>query len=227
MVENTKTYQEEAYEFVKEQILNLELKPGEFITDQQIATRLKISRTPVREAFRRLQHEGLLVYTPRRGWKVYTLTLEDIHEIFDIKVSIESMVARKAAEQQCKDQKLCAVLKETLEKMRLAANHNDIDGWIEADPILHETIFQMANNRRAHKIIENINDQWHRVRIGFVARTEHLNESFVEHEEFVTAILEGDGALAESLMAEHLNKIRNELVTLLKSMVMPFVKDGI
>ncbi len=220
-----KTYQQRAYEFVKSQILNLELKPGEFITDKQIADQLQISRTPIREAFRQIQYEGLLVYEARRGWRVYTLSLEDIHEIFDIKVSLESLIARKAA--GCNDRSLQNQLKHKLELLRQAANDNNLDSWIEIDEDLHATIFEMANNDRAHKIIENINDQWHRVRIGFIARTEHLGRSYQEHEAIIAAILEGRPEEAEQFMIDHLNNVRAELVSLLINMVLPFVKEGV
>lgn len=220
-----KTYQERAYDHLKSRILNLDLKPGEYITDQQIADDLEISRTPVREAFRRLQHEGLLNYEARKGWKVYTLTLDDIHEIFDIKVAIEGMVAYKAA--QCTNEKLRSQLETALEKMRVAVETNDLDLWIEADPVLHEVIYAMARNTRAHRMVENLNDQWHRVRIGFVARTERISRSLAEHEAFVNAILEGDSERSRDEIVSHLNIIRDELVNLLTTMVLPFAKEGI
>ena len=95
-------FQQQAYEYIKTNILNMKLKPGQYIMDTQIAGELNISRTPVREAFHRIENEGLLVYEQRKGWKVYTLTLKDVHEIFDLKEMIESNIAFKAA--NCNDQ---------------------------------------------------------------------------------------------------------------------------
>ena len=91
------TFQQQTYEYVRNQIINLGFKPGEYITDMLIAEKLAISRTPVREAFQRLEKEGLLVNEARKGWRVYTLELEDIHEIFDLKIAIEGMLVRRAA----------------------------------------------------------------------------------------------------------------------------------
>ena len=145
------------------------LKPGEYITDSQIAVQLKISRTPVREAFHRLEKEGLLVYEARRGWKVYVLSLEDIEEIFDLKLTIEGMTARRAAE--CQDDRLHVDLQRAMDDLRNAAQAKDLEAWTEADGRLHDVIFSMADNQRASAIIQNLNDQWHRVRAGFVART--------------------------------------------------------
>ncbi len=98
------TLQQQAFEYIKGQIVNLGFRPGEYITNSEIAAQLNISRTPVREAFHRLEKEGLLINEARRGWKIYTLSLEDIQEIFDIKIAVEGMVVRKAAE--CQDKQL-------------------------------------------------------------------------------------------------------------------------
>ena len=100
------TLQEQVYDFVKGRIMNLDLKPGQYITDSQLIKELGVSRTPVRQALSRLEQEGLLINKGRRGWKVYSLSLEDVHEIFNLKEAIEGMVARHAA--QCKDEELRA-----------------------------------------------------------------------------------------------------------------------
>jgi DNA-binding GntR family transcriptional regulator len=225
MQSNALTYQQQAYQYIKQQIFSVGLKPGEYITDSQIAGQLEISRTPVREAFHRLEKEGLLVYEARRGWKVYVLSLEDIQEIFDLKLTIEGMTARKAAE--CQDKRLRADLLGALNDLRAAAENKDLEAWTEADVRLHDAIFSMADNQRASAIIQNLNDQWHRVRAGFVARTGRMEQSVSEHEGFVEAILEGRGEQAEKLIYEHLERIRDELVNLLVNMVLPFVSEGV
>ncbi len=225
MSDSNKTFQQQAYSFIKGQIVNLGYKPGEFITDTQIASQLKISRTPVREAFYRLEKEGLLIYEARRGWKIYTLSLEDIHEIFDIKVAVEGMVARQAAE--CKDEALRAALRNALKSMQEAAKSGDSEAWLQADNRLHDILFQMAGNERAGRIIANLNDQWHRVRIGFVALQGRTRRSADEHRLFVDCILAGNGEEAELRMRTHLNEVREELVHLLVTIVLPFVEEGV
>jgi DNA-binding GntR family transcriptional regulator len=219
------TNQEKAYVYIKSQILNLGFKPGEYLTDIQISTRLKISRTPVREAFRIIEKEGLLIYESRRGWKVYTLSLEDINEIFEIKITIEGVLSRKAA--KCKDEALRNKLRETLDFMRKAVEINDLDSWSIYDGDMHHIIFLMAGNQRALQIVESINDQWNRVRIGFTARTGRIKSSIIEHQAFVESILAGNEDDAEKYTREHLKKVRDELVSLLVNMVLPFAKDGV
>ena len=91
------TYQQQAYDYVKDQITGLKLKPGQTLTDSQVAAELEISRTPVREALRRLEQEGLLVNDSRRGWKIYSLSLDDIRQIFEIKQLLEGLIVEQAA----------------------------------------------------------------------------------------------------------------------------------
>jgi DNA-binding GntR family transcriptional regulator len=225
MTHSNTTYPQVAYDFVKNQIVNLHYKPGEYVTDTQIAGQLSISRTPVREAFLRLEKEGLLVYEPRRGWKVYTLTLKDIHEIFDIKLAVEGMIAHKAAE--CQDEELRGELKVILETMETAVEADDAECWLQADIRLHAILYQMAGNERANRIINNLNDQWHRIRIGFVALHGRTRRSTREHRSFIESILAGNGDEAEQKMRAHLSLLREELVRLLVAVVLPFAEDGI
>ncbi len=219
------TYQQQAYNFVKEKIMHLGYKPGECITDSQIASLLQISRTPVREAFYRLEKEGLLVNEARRGWKIYTLSLQDINDIFDLKEVIEGMVARKAAE--CQDPMLKQELREAYALMDTAAKANDADTWLKADYNLHDVLYRMSGNERARHIITDLNVQWHRVRIGFVALQGRTKRSADEHHSFIDSILSGDGEAAELQMKAHLNQVRQELVHLLVTMVLPFTDDGV
>jgi DNA-binding GntR family transcriptional regulator len=224
-MESKNTLQEQAYQFIKTKIVNLGFKPGEFITDIQIAESLDVSRTPVREAFRMLEREGLLVYEPKHGWKVYSLTLKDIHEIFEIKINLEAFLARKAA--KCTDDILRKKLEHTLNEMRKAADAEDVDAWVVLDQDLHKLIFIMADNQRALNYIENLNDQWNRLRVGFSARTGRITRSIIEHEKIVNAILAGDADEAEKETKDHLVLVRDELTSLLINMVLPYAKDGV
>lgn len=159
MIKTITTYQQQAYDFVRQQILNMGFKPGEFITDTQIAGKIGISRTPVREAFHRLEKEGLLVNEVNRGWRIYYLSLADIHEIFDIKEAVEGMVARNAS--ACQNEVLRDELRRALGEMAEAAKGEDTEAWLSADLRLHTVLFSMAENERARRIVDNLNDQWH------------------------------------------------------------------
>jgi DNA-binding GntR family transcriptional regulator len=85
----------------------------------------------------------------------------------------------------------------------------------------------MAGNEIANRIITNLNDQWHRVRLGFVALQGRMQRSVDEHQSIIKSILDNDGEEAERLMQAHLNQVREELVHLLVSVVLPFADKGV
>ena len=225
MASPTATYQQQAYAYIKDRITNRGFRPGEYVTDALIAEELNISRTPVREAFHRLEKENLLLYEARRGWRVYTLSLKDINEIFDIKSVVEGMSARKAAE--CRDEGLRAALQSSFQEMCAAAAGSDIDTWVQADHRYHDVVFAMADNERARRITQNLNDQWNRVRIGFDTIRSRVERSIDEHKAIMDAILAGDGEEAERRTHAHFKQVREELIHLLVNMVLPFVEEGV
>ena len=224
MSKELSTFQQQTYDYVRGQIINLGFKPGEYITDAQIAEKLEISRTPVREAFQRLEKEGLLINEARKGWRVYMLDLEDVHEIFELKIAVEGMLIRKAAE--CIDEGLRKDLRDALLDMKNATEANDPDLWLQADIHLHNILFLMSNNERAERIIENLNDQWHRLRLGYVALQGRTKTSIGEHEGFVNSVLAGSADKAEQQMREHLARVRDDLIQLVEKLVMPFSSGG-
>lgn len=222
---DSNTVQMEVYDQIKSRIINLGYKPGEYLTEAQISEWMGVSRTPIREAFRMLESEGLLIYQPRRGWKVYILTLHDIDNIFEIKIELEALIVRKAS--QCKDENAREKLRDIINKMAEAQIQNDANLWARLDIELHHQIFTMADNDRAMNIIESLNEQWNRVRIGFSARTGRMARSIIEHEAIIEAILEGDADRAEKEMVDHLENVWKELINLLENMVLPFAVEGV
>jgi DNA-binding GntR family transcriptional regulator len=135
------------------------------------------------------------------------------------------MIARRAA--ACPNEELRRAMVEAMKHMRRAAEDGDVEAWQEADVELHDAIFGMGGNERATNIIQSLNDQWHRVRIGFLAMQGRIQRSNPEHQAVIESILAGDGEEAERLMRVHLHNVREELVRLLVNLVLPFVEEGV
>jgi DNA-binding GntR family transcriptional regulator len=135
------------------------------------------------------------------------------------------LVAQKAA--VCQDETLRRALKDTMARMATAAEAEDSDAWLEADIELHDLLFKMADNDRAQRIVANLNDQWHRLRIGFVAIQGRISRSTAEHQRVAACVLDGDGEGAEREIRAHLNQVRDELVRLLVNVVLPFAESGV
>ena len=225
MTKINNTYQQQVYDYVRNKIFSMEYRPGDSIIDSQVANELKISRTPAREAFQRLENEGLLISEARRGWRVYTLTIKDIEDIFDLKCEIEGLIAKKAALDHNEGHH--QTLRNYLSRMREASMKNDVATWMEMDSSLHHHFYLMAQNERAEKLIKYLNDQWHRLRKGYIHLQVSLDEATNEHENIVNAVIDGDAEGAELAMHAHLNSVRHGLVRVLVTMILPYAVDGL
>ena len=207
-----------AYSDILKAILSSELKPGETISEIQLAQRFGFGRTPIREAIMRLEHEGFIVSSERKK-KIYILFPKDIEEIFTIKQTIESMVSQKAAElagQHDKDE-----LRNLLADMYcLSINTEDeqfVQKWLEYDVRFHRLLFKMAQNARAENIIDNLNLQFRRIKIGIMALEGRVEKAIREHTEIGKAILNGQGEVASRLMYEHQENVKRTIINLMNT----------
>ena len=224
---------EKAYDIIHEKILKMEIKPGESVTEISLSKRLGIGRTPVREALKRLEQEGLIVTSNRRK-RVFVLTIDEIEEIFDLKKTIESSVLKWAIERGREED--FTHLRQTFDDMKNLLrekpdNSHEEDSWfprwLAKDEELHELLLNMANNRRAKQIITNLNNQWHRLRLGILAMEGRIEQSLKEHERFVVAVLNRDHDEAENAMKIHLENLENIIVRLMKIFHYPATQMGI
>jgi DNA-binding GntR family transcriptional regulator len=148
---------------------------------------------------------------------VTALSVQDIHDISEIKLLLEGLVARQAA--ACPDEAKRAALGETLVHMKQATLDGDFERWSEADQELHQLIFSMCPNRRLGRIINGLNAHWYRVRVGLVALEGRVGRSNQEHVEIVEGILARDGDAAERAMHDHLTEVQEELARVLHLVV--------
>lgn len=214
-----------AYDYIKERILNLTYKPGQPVSEAEVAKALAISRTPVREALNRLANEGLIISTPNRGKVVYTLSLRDIKEIFDIKESLEGLAASRAAGNRTPEQ--MEDLTEAVALMEKAVSEDNVDLWLHADGQFHDVLFRAAYNERLGNIITNLNEQWHRLRLGFIVLEGRIRKSTDEHKLIAQYIEEQEEEQAKEAMTEHLRNVRTALLDLIKNLVIPYVGENL
>jgi DNA-binding GntR family transcriptional regulator len=227
-VENRAAW-EQAYETIQGLILGMEIKPGEAVTETALAQRLGLSRTPVREAFKRLEQEGLIVTTNHRK-RVCILTIREMEELFDLKICVEGAVARWAAERTDEDGR--RRLRDALAQMKRVAAARPaeaarepawLDRWLECDRRFHDVLFEMAGNPRARQVIRNCNLQWHRLRLGMLTLEGRVERSAAEHEDIARAILDARPARAQKAMETHLQNLKRELVKVMGLLHYPTV----
>jgi len=218
---------EEAYNLIRDKILSMEIKPGESVTEMSLSKRLGIGRTPVREALKRLEQEGLIVTSNRRK-RVFVLTIKDIEEIFDLKKSLEGSVLRWATER--KTEKEAGLLRTVFNEIKALLdakpdNSDKADSWFQEwlarDEELHEILLKMAKNERAGTIITNLNNQWHQLKLGILAIEGRIEHSYKEHERFVQAVLEGNPDKAEEAVQVHLENLEKMIIRLMKIFYYP------
>lgn len=208
---------DEAYDALKGAILANEYPPGHQVSAQELALRFGMSRTPVQEAALRLQQEGLVEILPKRGIRIKALSPEDLAEIYEVVVAIETSAARRIAGFDAPRRHLAAdaLMLET-NRMAQALAEADHASWGAADAAFHRLLVEHCGNRRFATIMATVNAQWHRARMVTVHLRTNLVASIAEHRAIVEAIRAGQPAEAQAAAEAHRNRVRDELLPLLE-----------
>lgn len=212
---------DDVYSLIVNEIIDGSLKPQEVVTENFLAKKYGLSRTPVREALNRLQCEGL-IYTTGRTKRIYSLSVSDIREIFDLKKLIEGNVAENAARNISKKQS--DELKKIVAAMqKLNKNYPKdeyeakefLGKWLELDRQFHELLFSIAENERAQHIIEKLNIQWHRFKVGLAAMEGRVGYAIPEHQAIALAVIEKNYTKARHEMTAHLENLKSYIIRLM------------
>lgn len=191
-------------------ILKGELKPGERLMEVQLAQRLGVSRTPVREAIRKLELEGLVCMLPRRGAVVANITVRDLEDVLEVRASLEELAARKACENITEEQ--LRDLKKTAGDFRRSLEGDDLVACVEADMAFHEIIYEAAANRRLQQILQNLREQMYRYRLEYL-KDKRMHRLLVEeHDTIRRAIKKHDAEKAGSAMRVHIGNQKDSMV---------------
>lgn len=197
-------------ETLREAIRTGVLKPGERLMEIQLAEELGVSRTPVREAIRKLELEGYVIMMPRRGTYVANLSIRDVNEVFEIRISLDSLASGLAAERITEEEldrlkRLLALIGEYIEE-------NNMDKIVETDTEFHDLLYQASRNTRLVGIIFNLREQLTRFRTTSMAYPGRLTETLEEHRRIVEAIAEGNVMEAQKAAEDHMEKSEQTLL---------------
>lgn len=202
------------YRFLNANIMHLRMPPGTPLTEQDIATLLSVSRTPVREAFIQLAHEHLLDILPQKGTYVSLIDLDSVEESKFMRETLEKAVIKIACRQfpaeRLFDLQSCISIQE------LCLQEHNYLKFYELDEQLHRTIFFGCKKERIWDAIQQMNTHYNRVRLLNLASSHDFNEVLAQHKNLVQAIRDQDGALGSKTIALHLNKVRIDLIQLSK-----------
>ncbi len=192
------------YVRLKDAIITGSLRPMERITENKVAASYGLSRTPVREAFRRLEAEGLIQVIPQRGSFVSQPSVEDILEIYQIRMPLECMSARVAAE-RIEDEQLL-VLENLVRAEQARVEGRNAERSLRASAEFHGVLYACTRNKRLASFLRDMQRQVHRVRVLWPSTVARLEETWKEHAAILAALRARDGAEAERLMRQHLER---------------------
>jgi DNA-binding GntR family transcriptional regulator len=194
------------YTELKRRILNLDLTPGERLYEPALAESLEVSRTPLREAIRRLTTENLLEQQPTGGVVVPRLDPREIAELYDVRASLEGLMAREAARRATPED--LAMLDDIL--ARNAAMVGFADDAMDLGKRLHDAIAWIAANGWAIRLHEQIADQMVRYRVVTNSSHDRRAAALQEHRDICAAIASGDHERAATVAFEHVLAARDE-----------------
>lgn len=206
----------DAYRVMKEAIRDNAFAPGYQGSEQEIALRLGMSRTPVHEALIRLQEEGLVRVLPKRGVVVLALSPDDMREVYDVIIALEGMAAELIAGMSASAHRpIVAQLESINADMKMALQRDELDAWAAADDRFHRVLIDRSGNARLARLAGTIMDQSHRARMMTLRLRARPTKSVKEHQAIISAIKSGDSALACTHAQTHRRRARNELLPLL------------
>jgi DNA-binding GntR family transcriptional regulator len=191
-----------AYDEIRRRILDGEFLPSSPISEYQLAAELNFSRTPVREALKRLEEEGLVWSIPSKGTFITEMSAHDIMEIYQVRERLEGMAAFIAAEQMSETD--IQMLEEEIAFLNELKFTGRVDEIFHCDIRLHKLIIESTQNIRLSKILATLDDQMHRVRTIFSQSPDWLQAVIQEHTTLVEKIKVRDGKGAENAMVQHL-----------------------
>ena len=186
---------------LREAILKGDLKPGERLMELQLASKLGVSRTPIREAIRMLEQEGLAVTTPRKGAEVAKMTLKDMEDVLEIRDALDELAVRIAC-QKISDEQLRQLedMKELFEKSTQTGNVKKI---AEADVTFHDVIYEATGNPKLVTLLNNLREQVYRYRVEYIKDPKNYPTLIAEHEAILESLKNRD--VKNAVVAMHVH----------------------
>lgn len=189
---------------LREQIYQNELAPGDAIDEMALCERFGISRTPLREALKVLDSEGLIELIPRRGSFVRRMDIEELNELFPVMVVLEGLCAREAVE-NCATEDLQR-LEKMHEKLESFAEQSDVDAYYEQNFVFHQAIQDLSGNKWLQRVIGDLRKVLRLARHMQLTIPGRLEQSLNEHRQIMQAFKEKNPDLADQNMQNHLKQ---------------------
>ena len=214
-MDNRGNKRERVYEALKKRIIDVDLPPGFPIIEAEIAEQLGVSTTPIREALRQLEHDGLVFSVPARGCMVTHITAQEIHDVFQIREIIETGAAKRAAINGRNDD-IIRFREKNEQLLRAIDATGECGQDHSASEEIHPLIIRSLGNSALISIYNGLRDRILRIlnHYGNRITPRRCHDIVTEHNQIADAILNGNGDEAESAMLEHLRKASQFLTSI-------------
>lgn len=206
-IAKTKSIREQVYDNLKEMIINGEIKSGTKIVELEYAKKFEVSRTPIREALRMLELEGLVDNSEKGGVTVTFVSKEDIRQVYEIRIALENLIIEEIIKQ---DKVNLKKIEKNFEKTKKYMEENkSIDDIIKLFSEFNNELYELSGLYHISKLITNINQYTKRFRRLCLFNEIRLKEAYQEHLELINAIKNKDRDKAIMINTEHLKKSRD------------------
>jgi len=207
---------EQVYQRVRRAILNGFFSPGQMLRQEEVAARLGVSRSPLREALPRLEAEGMVVLHPRRGYAVISLDPTEIAELFDLRILLETELSRHAVERRkTQDVERVRTILGEMNDPKLLSSSDSRLGWFGLNHRFHDALLKPGGHRHHLRALENASallEPYIRMETNL---TGDLRQAQREHREIADAFGAADAVRFKKLIREHAENTRNRLLTAL------------
>ena len=195
---------------LRQAILRGELQPGERLMEIQLAQRLGVSRTPVREAIRKRELEGLVLMIPRRGAEVAEITRQDLEDVLEVRAALEELAVKDACEHITDEQ--LQDLKKAANEFKRSLEGTDLVACAEADIPFHEIIYAATNNKRLVQMLNNLREQMYRYRMENLKDKRTYRTLVEEHDAIRRALKKHDKEKAGAAINVHIENQRRSIL---------------
>ncbi|MET3504670.1 GntR family transcriptional regulator [Halalkalibacter oceani] len=208
------SYTDQVYKELKSNILLGKISTGTFLQERTIAEKLGVSRTPVREALKRLEVEGWVETIPWKGVIVKEIEEQDVIEVFQCRLANEifmiKLITPNLTDEQIKD------LQDIFLKMKVAQQEGKGDELIDEDREFHMYLAKLTNNSRLIQFLDNLSDQILRLGVKAITKEFRSDEALSEHEKLLEALERRSVEAAVQAMEEHINQTHEVLMRMVK-----------
>ena len=213
MQENMSEYaplRDVVFNTLRQAILMGELKPGERLMEMHLADRLGVSRTPIREAIRKLELEGLVVMYPRKGAQVAKITEKNLKDVLEVRRALDSLAVSLACKRMSDEEK--KELREACDAFEQVIATNNTRAITESDVALHDIIVRSTRNDRLVQLVSNISEQMYRYRMEYIKDSAYHKRLVEEHEMIYRAIIAGDEEAARAAVILHIDNQERSII---------------